>query len=210
MKNHRDHLNGFQLRKLKKKESILQAAQELFSTYGVKNTSMAKIAIQASVSPVTLYNYFGSKNNLVKAVISQFMEIKWKESEDIFEAPLPFPQKITKIILEKDKVEERDAWFVHSLSLNDPEIREQMETYYQNKSIPLLLKLIEQGKEEGFVDPGISNEAVLFYLEVFKKAVYQPAFLADENKATRQGLTRLFFYGLMGRPTTSDYRSTSE
>ncbi len=193
-------MDGFQMRKEKKKKSILQAAQELFSSQGVKNTTVAEIAAKARVSQVTLYNYFGSKNNLVKEVIGTFMEEKWTDSEKIIESALSFPQKIEKIILEKAQVEHQSPWFVHAIALADSEIQDLLESYYQKRSIPLLIKLIEQGKKEGFVDLGLSNEAVLFYLNIFKEAMNQPEFLWDKNKGLRLDLTRLFFYGLMGKP----------
>ena len=46
---------------LKKKQAIIQAALQLFKEKGFKETSIKSIAEVAEVSPVSIYNYFGSK-----------------------------------------------------------------------------------------------------------------------------------------------------
>lgn len=50
-------------------QSILQTAIELFSVWGIKAVSIAEIAQKANVSQVSIYNFFGSKDNLAKQVI---------------------------------------------------------------------------------------------------------------------------------------------
>ena len=61
-------MDGFQRRREQKKESIRQAALELFNVHGIKKVSVNDIARRAGVSPVTIYNYYGSKQGLVHDV----------------------------------------------------------------------------------------------------------------------------------------------
>ena len=53
-------MNGFEKRRLKKKNSILIAALTLFKQYGYRKVTVAEIADKASVSQVSIYNYFKS------------------------------------------------------------------------------------------------------------------------------------------------------
>ena len=58
-------MNQYQKTTEKKKQAIIQAALHLFKEKGFKETSIKSIAEVAEVSPVSIYNYFGSKDNLV-------------------------------------------------------------------------------------------------------------------------------------------------
>ena len=59
----------------KSKEKIIYAAFELFSTVGYWSTSISKIAKEAGISKGLMYNYFSSKENLLKAVIGKMVTI---------------------------------------------------------------------------------------------------------------------------------------
>src|SRR4030043_1090142 len=59
-------MDGFQRRRAQSKEDILRAAEELFSRFGADKVSVNDIARKAGVSQATIYNNFGSKENLVR------------------------------------------------------------------------------------------------------------------------------------------------
>jgi AcrR family transcriptional regulator len=53
-----------------KRELILETALEVFATYGYHGASISQIAQHAGISKGLLYNYFKSKEELLKAVVS--------------------------------------------------------------------------------------------------------------------------------------------
>ena len=55
-------------------EKILQAALELFAGEGYDRTSMSRIANKAGVSKGLIYNYFDSKEELLKELMKSMME----------------------------------------------------------------------------------------------------------------------------------------
>ncbi len=57
-----------EIRESRKKE-IMDTALELFSTEGFYSTSISKIAERAGISKGLLYNYFDSKEDLIKTII---------------------------------------------------------------------------------------------------------------------------------------------
>ncbi len=59
----------------KSKEKILYAAFELFSSIGYWSTSISKIAKQAGISKGLMYNYFTSKEHLLRAVVDKLLEV---------------------------------------------------------------------------------------------------------------------------------------
>lgn len=54
--------------KTKKEQKILAASEAIFSELGFRNAKMDEIAKEASITKVTLYSYFKSKENLYLAV----------------------------------------------------------------------------------------------------------------------------------------------
>lgn len=59
--------------KSKKRETILNGAIDVFISDGYELASMDKIAETAGVSKRTVYNHFGSKENLFQAVVEDFL-----------------------------------------------------------------------------------------------------------------------------------------
>ncbi|WP_051533693.1 TetR/AcrR family transcriptional regulator [Desulfitibacter alkalitolerans] len=195
------NMDGFEKRRQKKKESIRRAAFELFSVYGVQKVTMAEIAKKANVSQVTIYNYFGSKDELLKDVVMDLMERKWREYKELLDGDLPFQKKIEAIIFDKrETARNLNQDFLKSIYLNHPEIREYFEEFYEKKSIPMVLEIMEQGKREGHINRDISMEAILFYMKIFKEAVSNPDFFSNHNKDIQLDINHLFFYGLVGKP----------
>ncbi|HBN26455.1 MAG TPA: hypothetical protein DD405_03180 [Desulfobacteraceae bacterium] len=57
--------------KQKKRESILEAAGKRFAKYGLTKTNIDEIARFARVAKATIYNYFGSKDNVYIEVLKR-------------------------------------------------------------------------------------------------------------------------------------------
>ncbi|MDA3890595.1 MAG: TetR/AcrR family transcriptional regulator [Salinivirgaceae bacterium] len=65
-----------QFEEIRKEKSahIRQVALELFANYGYHLTSISKIAKAANISKGLLYNYFESKEALIKAILNEGMD----------------------------------------------------------------------------------------------------------------------------------------
>ncbi len=56
-------------KKAKRRQEILRCAEHLFARDGVEAATIAAIASMAGISPPTVFNYFGSKENILHALI---------------------------------------------------------------------------------------------------------------------------------------------
>lgn len=70
---------------------IMDASLELFGTIGYKSTTIAQIAEKAGVSKGLIYNYFDSKEALLKAMIADLS----KEGDELVEKTLSDDPKVT-------------------------------------------------------------------------------------------------------------------
>lgn len=76
---------------------IIRAALEQFATYGYTQTSVKMIASAAGVSQGLLYNYFASKDDLLRAIFAQSM-VDVRESFALAEQGSTPADKIARLI----------------------------------------------------------------------------------------------------------------
>ncbi|MDR6224471.1 TetR/AcrR family transcriptional regulator [Desmospora profundinema] len=192
-------MDGYQRRTEKKKNTIREAALRLFSAHGFDKVSLAEIAREAHVSPVSIYNYFGTKDGLIRHVVLTFLEEAWQDRVRLIQSDMPFEQKVEKMIFDTADTAAINPEFLHVLMSNDPEIKDMVETIYQ-KYLPDLLRFIDAGKKEGYIDPNISTETIVMYFNLLKEVKTTDLFReVTANPRMLEELTRLFFYGLLNK-----------
>ncbi len=101
--------------------------------------------------------------------------------------------------------------FIKLMLSNEPSIRRMVEDFAMNKYMPLMLKFIEKGKKDGYINKNISTETILIYFNILKEAKYsQTDLLIDQNQDGRRykELATLFYYGLMGKPDWRHIKQT--
>ena len=111
-------MNQYQKTTEKKKQAIIQAALQLFKEKGFKETSIKSIAEVAEVSPVSIYNYFGSKDNLVALCVNDLFEEITQQAEDILKSNLAFNTKLDQ-----------------ALDLCQEKMSQQISDYFQDKTV---------------------------------------------------------------------------
>lgn len=195
-------MDGFERRREQKKKNIYKAALELFSQFSVNRVSIAEIAAKANVSQVTIYNYFGSKQELVKQTFMAWMDDIADNFLPLLESDKSFPEKLESLIFDSQISAKfaGDKGLIEAISVQDPDIQQFLAEYGRTKAIPGLMKLIEQGRNEGYVNPDVSTEAIMFYINIFHEATNKPGLHTQDNQKMLLDLTPLFFYGLLGKP----------
>jgi AcrR family transcriptional regulator len=191
-------MDGFERRRERKKQSILEAALSLFLEFGVQKVSMNEIATKANVSQVTIYNYFKNKDRLVEEVIRYYVDKAWQEADVILTSDLPFPEKIKRLIFNKKRSannihENFYQHFMKAYTTGDGYMAKLMT----KEAIPKMMNLFNEGKAQGYVDPAISNEAIFFYIQMMneymqKKDVYTKILPLTED------IMHILFYGIVG------------
>lgn len=184
----------------KKKANIYRAALELFSKHGVKTVKINDIASKAQVSPVTIYNYYGSKTVLLRQVIFKYLEEQYDFYDQLLQKDIPFPEKIESIIFKKQETAKSlHPEFLRSVMSKDPEIRAFIEDFFQKKAIPMIMEIIQEGLDQGYIMPGISTRTIMYYINMFWETINKLDILTEENRCIQMELSTLFFYGLMGK-----------
>lgn len=191
-------MNQYQKTTEKKKQAIIQAALRLFKEKGFKDTSIKSIAEAAEVSPVSIYNYFGSKDNLVDLCVNDLFEEITQQAEDILNSDLDFKTKLD-----------------HAFALCQKKMSQQISSYFQDKIVEdsvfstLLTKAItekkrdiyrayiELGKEEGAIAEDLSTELILNVMDALNGMGNQLA-QSDILETEVEQIHQIFLYGIFG------------
>ncbi|ASK61838.1 TetR family transcriptional regulator [Virgibacillus phasianinus] len=192
-------MDGFQRRRELKKLNILEAALALFMDYGVQKISIAEIAKKANVSQVTIYNYFESKHNLVHEVFYFYIDKAKEEFDETLNSDAAFPEKVKQLIFAKkeiaDQIHEDFYNYIMKEYASDSDYFQKM---YVQEALPRFIELFDEGKVQGYVDPNISNEAIIFYIKALNESIQR-----EENYQKILPLTedimKMFFYGVAGK-----------
>lgn len=192
-------MNGYQRRSELKKDKIRTAALDLFSTYGTSKTSVNEIAKKAGVAPASIYNYFGSKEGLIKDVVINLLENSWKERKELWESDLPFPELVKRTISMKDDFIDQTNLELLTTFDTDPEIKKLIDDFYEIRYPYIIESFIKKGRDEGYIRRELSIEAAMLYLKMYQNLAKEHEILINEKKDLLKELFDLMLYGLAGQ-----------
>jgi AcrR family transcriptional regulator len=189
-------------RKEAKRETIRRAALELFKTFGFKKVSINEVAQRAGVSPVTVYNHFGSKEELVRDVMKWFTSDLVDKYTEIIKSDLPFLDKLEAIVMGKTEVlSQFQGELVQEVIRADPQLQVYIDDLYNNKVKPNVISFFNEGAEQGYIHKKYSAETIMFYFEVMRRGLSSIPDMAerlmkDPNMAKE--IIAIMTYGLNG------------
>lgn len=114
-------------KKAKRRDEITAAAKDLFARQGIDATTMADIAAAAGISSPTVFNYFGSKDGVLLALISegimqareQDRDLHWHDNTDLGTLILKLFVRISARTLE---IAGKRVWrYAESAAIRHPE-----------------------------------------------------------------------------------------
>jgi len=201
-------MDGFARRKEQSKEDIRKAAWELFSQFGVDKVSVADIAHKAGVSQATIYNNFGSKQALAREFVTSAVEQLMNHVQETLIPQMQYSEKmaafiqfISEMMMKGRPTAAENAIFASSMDLqNDPEIK-KIRVEAQKKMTNLMLGLIREGRQQGQVNPDLSDDALSIYFAVFMDVFSNPELQHRyyQHPELVRELGSLMIYGLSGQ-----------
>ncbi len=195
-------MNGYERRSELKKDKIRTAALELFSIYGTDKTSVNEIAQRAGVAPASIYNYFGSKEGLIKETVLNLLETSWKEKKELWETDLPFPELLKRTITMKDDFINQTNPELFNIFDTDIEIKKLIDNFHKTRYPYIVGLFLEKGRTEGYIQRELSIEAAMLYLKMYQNLAKEHEILKSENKDLLKEVFDLMIYGLTGQPVS--------
>jgi len=193
-------LDGYKKRTLQKMESIEKSTTKLLSL-PLNDIKIADIAKLANVSQVSIYNYYGSKEALLKATIIRLMDQQYEETKQMLSSKIPFNEKIKELFIrKKNGLDIINLEMFTALMKKDPELQELVLDFTMNKSFKLLISLIDEGRSLGLVRNEVQNKTLLIYIQVLSQAFLnmdQTTSQYIQQKEVVDEIMNIFLYGLL-------------
>lgn len=184
-----------------KEEDIIRAAESVFFSMGFGNAKMEEIAREAGFSKVTVYSYFGSKENLYMAVTHKAMQYLINSLYDVLDKNKGLSGLETFIALAKNYldycVSNRNyvdlmlnylsivRMTVAGEKLDKISLAMQESIYYrkirgiQNVTIDFTVEEIRRGQRDGSINssksPWVIHHMMWSMITGFAKVNYQPS-----------------------------------
>ncbi|QJD83064.1 TetR/AcrR family transcriptional regulator [Cohnella herbarum] len=197
-------MNGFEKRASQIKHKIIQTTLQMLSSSGSSKIRIADLAKAANVSQVTIYNYFGSKEILIREAFIDYVDRAILEFEQYMDENHSLKEKIEHIILlEKSSYKELPPGLIKELLAADEELSRYIELQYKEKTIPLTVRILEEGKRSGEISEGVSIESVLAFIQLYMnqyETILQMAEQSEDMDKYLEGMVHMFFYGICGKP----------
>ena len=192
-------MNQYQKTTEKKKQAIIQAALQLFKEKGFKDTSIKSIAEAAEVSPVSIYNYFGSKDHLVALCVNDLFEEITQQAEDILNSDLDFKTKLDHAFaLCQEKMSQQISDYFQDKMVKEPTFSTLLAKAITAKKRDIYRAYIELGKEEGAIAEDLSTELILNVMDALNGMGNQLAH-SDILETEVEQIHQIFLYGIFGK-----------
>jgi AcrR family transcriptional regulator len=129
------------------RETILKIAQDIFSKYGYKKTTLDDIANAVRKGKSSLYYYFKSKEDLFQAVIMKEVEVLAKELDKVVNRNTDPIDKLRDYMLTKINTFRNLANFYNALENDVTAIGfiEEIKTRYEQDEIRLIKRILIEG-----------------------------------------------------------------
>lgn len=155
----------------KSREDILKAAEEEFAAKGIYGTRVDEIAARARINKRMIYEYYGNKEELYKAVlIAVYGRLSQREVQVLSEE-VSSREAIRNIIhLYFDFLKENPTYVNLLLweNLNKGKYISEVDvSNIKNPTLDLMRKVINRGKDEGVFKKEIDTEQVIISLLMY-------------------------------------------
>ncbi|MGQ9842247.1 MAG: TetR/AcrR family transcriptional regulator [Spirochaetota bacterium] len=147
----------------RKQQQILNTAETMFNRFGIKKTAVDDIARDAKVAKATIYNYFGNKEGLLKALIAQKIQQ--------FEARLlkSTESTINPVEAIRSLIQEHISLFTTNPFINDPALQDnELKEELGRKEEHVLQKVVQLASSRGLLQSGDSNQIIHILLLLLK------------------------------------------
>lgn len=155
-------------KQIQRKRRILRATEEIVYAQGFYKMSLDELVGGLKVSKSTIYDFFGSKEGLIEAVVDRFGDRLENGLDEIYENQnLSVEQRLVDIAHHQgESVACLTRKFMDDLRIHAPHLLDKFEARRKQRIEKIYGPLIDQGIEQGLFDPSYDRT---FLLQLYLK-----------------------------------------
>jgi len=156
----------------RKKNDIIINALELFSEHDYEKVSMDNLASKASVSKVTIYKYFGSKEELFSNALKFAHEDDLSRFSDILESDLDFESRLEQLLF---RIPCRYKNLIQKVHSDDCSLMRELSSWMKNERQSRIYNIYShfflQGLNEGKFSKDINITIFMQYITIIETGI---------------------------------------
>ena len=113
-----------------------------------------------------------------------------------------FIDKLELIVFDKKNIMSQfQGELIQKTIRSDPEMQQFFDSIWQQEVNQMVLDFFREGKQQGYVSIGLSEEAILVYYEILRRGIFSSSGLVNtgHDLELMSELMSLFLYGLVGK-----------
>lgn len=178
---------------LEEKERIINQAQEKFFSHGFSKVTVDEIAADLGMSKKTIYKFFPSKEEILRAVAQMMMERVEREVSKIVSSDKRFEQKMTELLTFIGSFLGRIG---RQLSLDmkkyAPELWKEIEAFRHEHVLTKIQMMFRQAKHEGVLRSDVNTEVLMLMFISSVEGIVTPDTLSKHSFSAAEAFQSIF------------------
>lgn len=185
------------------RDSIVNAASDIFSKYSYKKTTMDDIANALGKGKSSIYYYFKNKEEIFQAVLEQEVILLKSKLEKAVNGKIHHKEKLKAYIIARMKGFENMLNFYNAVKneyLAQFEFIERIRYKYDQEEIATVQGILEEGIEKGVFnieDPFLASIAIVTSMKGFEIPLYIKEKKGQDLEQRVDKLLKMLFDGIV-------------
>jgi TetR/AcrR family transcriptional regulator, transcriptional repressor of aconitase len=189
------------------RERVLEHARDEFLSRGFSKVTLDELAADLGISKKTLYKFYPSKEELLRASLHATMRSAGWELERISSSDKPFAEKLAEAMVTMGKyvsMFRREG--LADLQRTAPSIWKELDKFREEHIVSKLVTMIVQARKENIFRPEVNEQVLIRMLVSSIQGVINPQVLTQHSFSAQeaaQSIFKVLFEGAL----TDDARS---
>ncbi|MGA3243256.1 MAG: TetR/AcrR family transcriptional regulator [Bacteroidota bacterium] len=180
---------------------MLEHARDEFLSRGFSKVTLDEIASDLGISKKTLYKFYPSKEELLRASLHAMMRSAGWELERISSSDKPFAEKLAEAMVTMGKyVSQFRREGLADIQRNAPSIWKELDKFREEHIVSRLVSMIVQARRENIFRPEVNEQVLIRMLVSSIQGVINPQVLTQHSFSAQeaaQSILKVLFEGAL-------------
>ena len=191
------------------RERVLENARDQFLSRGFSKVTLDEIAADLGISKKTLYKFYPSKEELLRASLHAMMRSAGWELERISSSDKPFAEKLADAMVTMGKYISRfRREGLADLQRNAPSIWKELDKFREEHIVSKLVTMMVQARKENIFRPDVNEQVLIRMMVSSIQGVINPQVLSQHSFSAQeaaQSIFRVLFEGALTDPARKEF-----
>jgi AcrR family transcriptional regulator len=183
------------------RERVLEHARDEFLSRGFSKVTLDEIASDLGISKKTLYKFYPSKEELLRASLHAMMRSAGWELERISSSDKPFAEKLAEAMVTMGKyVSQLRREGLADIQRNAPSVWKELDKFREEHIVSRLVSMIVQARRENIFRPEVNEQVLIRMLVSSIQGVINPQVLTQHSFSAQeaaQSILKVLFEGAL-------------